>query len=225
MTASFAERFSPATHPDGPDPGASGDDPVGLRPVPFAFFHDRMTTVPNAVTAVRTAGAIVIAGVALAWSAPWLLTIAYAVYWLGDMLDGLLARRLGQETRMGAVFDIISDRACTSILCVGVVTAYPDVTIVVIPFFLSFMVLDTVLSLAFLCWPLLSPNYFWRVDRATYRLNWSPPAKAVNTAGVILLAVAGLTWASLLLVCLIAGVKVWSALRIRHLLQHRDAVI
>ena len=52
-------------------------------------------------------------------------------------------------------------------------------------FLLSFMVLDTMLSLAFLCWPLVSPNDFHLVDHRVWRLNWSPLAKAANTAGVV----------------------------------------
>ena len=54
-----------------------------------------------------------------------------------------------------------------------------------IVFLLSFMVLDTMLSLAFLCWPVVSPNYFDAVDRRVWQLNWSPAAKAANTAGVV----------------------------------------
>ena len=34
-----------------------------------------------------------------------------------------LARRLGQETRAGAVLDIVCDRACTAVLCVGLLVA------------------------------------------------------------------------------------------------------
>ena len=51
--------------------------------------------------------------------------LAYAVYWVGDILDGWSARRLDQETRLGAVLDIVSDRACTSVLCVGLVAHLP----------------------------------------------------------------------------------------------------
>ena len=54
-----------------------------------------------------------------------LLALAYAVYWVGDILDGWSARRLGQETRLGAVLDIVSDRACTSVLCVGLLAHLP----------------------------------------------------------------------------------------------------
>ena len=99
--------------------------------------------------------------------------MAYVVYWIGDMADGWAARRLGQETRLGAVLDIVSDRACTSVLCVGLLTQLPAVLPLAVVFLLSFMVLDTMLSLSFLCWPLVSPNDFRRVDRRVWLLNWS----------------------------------------------------
>lgn len=224
MAVSHAERGNSSA--DIQDLGAEASEAASARrassasgPEPFAFLRDRLVTAPNLVTLIRTIASVVIAGWAFTLSAPWLLVLAYAVYWAGDVLDGFLARRLDQETRLGAVLDIVSDRACTAILCGGVVAFYPELALVVIPFFLSFLVLDTILSLAFLCWPLLSPNYFWRVDRVTYLLNWSPPAKAINTAGVILLAVAGLVWTALGLVLVLAAIKVWSVVRVHRLLR------
>ncbi|MFT4011655.1 MAG: CDP-alcohol phosphatidyltransferase family protein [Nocardioidaceae bacterium] len=171
-------------------------------------------TAANAVTLARTLGTVVIGGVAIGADHPALLVVAYAVYWAGDMLDGLVARRLDQETRLGAVLDIVSDRACTSILCVGLLAYQPTVALAAIPFFASFMVLDTMLSLSFLCFPIISPNYFGQVDRTVYRLNWSPPAKALNTAGVVALALAGAVEISAALAVLLIAVKVWSAARV-----------
>jgi len=190
-----------------------------LAPSAVAFLGDSLHTIPNMVTVARTLASVVIAAVALAEGDSALLAVSYSVYWTGDMLDGWLARRLHMETRLGAVLDIISDRACMSILCVGLVSQYPGFGIVLIPFFLSFMVVDAVLSLAFLCWPLLSPNYFGVVDRSVYRLNWSPVAKSLNTAGVILLAVAGALWASLGLVILLGAIKIWSAMKVQRLIR------
>jgi len=201
------------------DDASASHDSGSLRPIPSGFLRERVTTVPNLVTAVRTLVAVTVGGAAIAWSAPSLLAFAYGIYWLGDMLDGFVARRLRQETRLGAVFDIISDRACTSILCSGIIAIFPHLAIVAIPFFLSFMVLDTILSLAFLCWPILSPNYFWHVDRWVYRLNWAPPAKALNTAGVVILVVIDLPWAALSLIALICCAKVWSTARVATLIH------
>ncbi|MBG6066967.1 CDP-alcohol phosphatidyltransferase family protein [Micromonospora ureilytica] len=144
-----------------------------------------LRTVPNYITAIRTVAAVTVGIVALVSGSVALMAVSYGIYWIGDVLDGWTARRLGQETRAGAVFDIVSDRACTAVLCVGLVSLIPDVAVVAVVFLLSFLVLDTMLSLAFLCWPVLSPNYFHLVDRRVWALNWSPVAKVANTAGVI----------------------------------------
>lgn len=178
-------------------------------------------TVANVVTVLRTVVAVVVAGAAVGLDRPLLLVPAYAVYWVGDVLDGYAARRLGQETRLGAVLDIVSDRACTSILCVGLVAQLPQLGPVVVAFFLCFMVLDTMLSLSFLCFPLLGPNYFGQVDQRVYLLNWSPAAKALNTAGVVVLLLAGQTLAAAVLVALLVGVKVWSGARVLRLVEAR----
>lgn len=183
-----------------------------LRVGPFA-------TVPNLVTLVRTVAAVALGIIGVASSDLALLGVAYGIYWLGDMLDGWSARLLGQETRAGAVLDIVSDRACTAVLCVGLVAVLPGVTPVAIVFLLSFMVLDTMLSLAFLCWPVLSPNYFHRVDRRVWELNWSPLAKAANTAGVVGAVAIGLHGVALVVALVIVALKVWSSVRVVRLLE------
>jgi phosphatidylglycerophosphate synthase len=179
-------------------------------------------TVANGVTLVRTVLAVALGLVGVASGDLAVLAVAYAVYWVGDILDGWAARRLGQETRLGAVLDIVSDRACTSVLCAGLVAHVGGVVPVAVVFLLSFMVLDTMLSLAFLCWPLVSPNEFHLVDRQVWRLNWSPPAKALNSAAVVLAVVLGLPGPALAIAAAVLGVKVLSAGRVLALLE-RDA--
>jgi CDP-diacylglycerol--glycerol-3-phosphate 3-phosphatidyltransferase len=62
----------------------------------------------------------------------------------------------------------------------------------------EFMVVDCFLSLAFLAWPIRSPNYFYVVDRTTWLWNWSKPAKATNSAiFAVLLLTTGWTWVAL----------------------------
>ena len=147
-----------------------------------------------------------------------LLAVAYGVFWIGDIADGWSARRLGQETRAGAVFDIVCDRACTGILCVGLVASVPSALPVVVVFVLSFMVLDSMLSMAFLCWPVLSPNYFHVVDRRVWQLNWSPLAKAANTAGVVGALALELFSVAFVVAVVVLGIKLWSARRVIRLL-------
>ncbi len=174
-------------------------------------------TWPNLVTLVRTVVAVGLGAAAVARTDLAMLGLAYAVYWAGDDADGWLARRLGQETRTGAVFDIVGDRACTVLLCAGLVAARPGAWLVAAVFLVSFAVVDTMLSLSFLHWDLLGPNDFHRVDRTVWLVNWSPPAKAVNTAGVVGLTLLGLYRVALLLAVAVLVVKVGSGLRVMRL--------
>jgi CDP-diacylglycerol--glycerol-3-phosphate 3-phosphatidyltransferase len=175
-------------------------------------------TVPNVVTVARTVAAVLVGGIAVAAGNLTLLAVAYAVFWVGDIADGWSARRLGQETRAGAVLDIVCDRACTGILCVSLVASVPEALPVVVVFVLSFMVLDSMLSLAFLCWPVLSPNYFHVVDRRVWQLNWSPVAKAANTAGVVGALAFELYGVAFVVAVGVVGIKIWSARRVVRLL-------
>lgn len=143
--------------------------------------------VPNAVTSVRTVAAIGLAVLAITETSVPLAVAAYLSYWVGDILDGWFARLLDQETRVGAVLDIIADRACGSLCAAALLVLRPEAALPVAIFLAQFMVLDCLLSLAFLDWPLLSPNYFWLVHPGVYRWNWWPPAKALNTGGVVVL--------------------------------------
>lgn len=178
-----------------------------------------LRTVANLITAIRTVASVGVGVAALVAGSVGLLAVAYGIYWLGDVLDGWAARRLGQETRAGAVFDIVSDRACTAVLGAGLVALMPDVAVVALVFLLSFLVLDTMLSLAFLRWPVLSPNHFHLIDRRVWALNWSPGAKAANTAGVIGAIACGQYRLALAVAVAVVGVKLWSAAAVVRLLD------
>ncbi len=182
----------------------------GLQP-PIASW-------PNAVTALRTAAAMAIGTAALAQRSVTLLVVAYGIYWIGDILDGWLARRLDQETRLGAVFDLVADRASCAILAGGLLTLRPELWPAIAVFLLQFMVVDCLASLSFLHWPLVSYNYFYRVDRRVWLLNWSPVAKVSNTIAVVI--VVGASWLELALAVAIAqlGLKVWTAARVWQLM-------
>jgi hypothetical protein len=94
----------------------------------------------------------------------------------------------------------------------------PDTWPAILPFLLSFLMVDTMLSLTFLHWDLASPNYFGSVDKRVWLLNWSPPAKALNTAGLMLALCLHEPGAGGALVILVLLVKLWSFGRVRHLL-------
>ena len=160
-------------------------------PPPLARREDPWTWA-NRISLVRTVLALGIGGLASVQESLPLLAAAYAVYWVGDIADGQVARRTGTETRQGAVLDIICDRASCGMLAVTYMGLVPEAAPAITIFLLQFMVVDCMLSLGFLRWPVLSPNYFAVVDERIYAWNWSPPAKATNTAALIITVALGL---------------------------------
>lgn len=176
-------------------------------------LRDNWITAPNAVTAARTVLTVALVGVAIARPGqPWWLFAALASYWVGDIADGLLARLTHTETRTGAVLDVLADRLSVCLVVVAYVAAHPPALLPAAVFLVQFVVLDAYLTLAFLNWPLLSPNYFHLVDRRVWWWNWSPPAKACNTAAVIACWVfTRSVLVTTLLACAVLAVKVVSA--------------
>lgn len=153
---------------------------------------ERVGTPATLVTGVRTVLAVVLAGVAASEHSLRFLVVALVVYWLGDMLDGAVARLLGCETRIGAVIDILCDRFCAAAFYVGLMWLRPEFAPAVLVYLAEFMVVDCFLSLGFLAWPVRSPNYFFVVDRPLWLWNWSKPGKAVNSSlFAVLLLVTG----------------------------------
>jgi CDP-diacylglycerol--glycerol-3-phosphate 3-phosphatidyltransferase len=144
--------------------------------------RERIGTSATAITAVRTVASVVLAGLAAHEDSLRLLVIALVVYWVGDSLDGFVARIRGCETRIGAVLDILSDRFCAACFYIGLMWLHHEYAVPVLIYLAEFMVVDCFLSLAFLAWPVRSPNYFYVVDRPLWLWNWSKPGKAVNSS-------------------------------------------
>lgn len=152
---------------------------------------ERVFTPATIITFIRTLATLVLVGFAINEGVPandefWspalkLLVIALVVYWIGDSLDGQVARRMRHETRIGAVLDIMSDRLCAAAFYFGLAWLHPEFTLPVLIYLAEFMVIDCFLSIAFLHWRVRSPNYFYVIDRTIHRLNWSHPAKAANS--------------------------------------------
>jgi CDP-diacylglycerol--glycerol-3-phosphate 3-phosphatidyltransferase len=151
---------------------------------------ERLGTSANVITGVRTVGAVVAAGLAAERQSLTLLLVALGIYWIGDVLDGLVARLRGCETRIGATLDILSDRFCAAAFYLGLVWLVPELAWPVLLYLAEFMVVDCLLSLAFLAWPIRSPNYFDVVDRRLWLWNWSKPGKTANSSLFALLLLA-----------------------------------
>jgi len=154
-------------------------------------------------------------GCALAGGPERWVYIGLAVYWLADLLDGLLARALHQETIFGAEFDILTDRIQICLFYVLYVSFHPEKTLVALIFLFEFMVLDHFLSNQFVRWPIRSPNYFYQVDRLTWWWLSSKPAKGLNTGLVTLLTICVPSiWPSLSVAVGLIIVRVYFAWRV-----------
>ena len=157
--------------------------------------QERVGTSATLITAVRTVVSVVLAGLAAQQASLPLLVASLVVYWVGDSLDGFVARIRGCETRIGAVLDILCDRFCAAAFYLGLVWLEPHFAVPVFIYLAEFMVVDCFLSLAFLAWPVRSPNYFYVIDRPLWLWNWSKPGKAVNSSlFAVLLLVTGWVW-------------------------------
>jgi CDP-diacylglycerol--glycerol-3-phosphate 3-phosphatidyltransferase len=176
---------------------------------------ERVGTSATAVTAVRTVVSVALAGVAAHEESLELLVAALVVYWVGDMLDGFVARVRGCETRIGATLDILCDRFCAAAFYIGLIWLEPEFAPAVLIYLAEFMVVDCFLSLAFLAWPVRSPNYFFVVDRTLWLWNWSKPGKAVNSSlFAVLLLVTGWVWVGVAIASALLVLKVVSLVRL-----------
>jgi CDP-diacylglycerol--glycerol-3-phosphate 3-phosphatidyltransferase len=179
---------------------------------------EKLGTSANVVTLIRTVASVVLAGLAIDRSSLTLLVVALAVYWAGDSLDGIVARIRGCETRMGAVLDILSDRFCAAAFYFGLAWLQPEHVLPVLVYLAEFMVVDCFLSLAFLAWPVRSPNYFYVVDRTIWLWNWSKPAKAANSAiFAVILLVTGMPLLGLAIATALLVLKCVSLVRLARI--------
>jgi CDP-diacylglycerol--glycerol-3-phosphate 3-phosphatidyltransferase len=179
--------------------------------------RERLMTSATVVTGVRTMGSVTLAALAASQHSEILLVVALAVYWVGDTLDGIVARALDCETRIGAVLDILCDRFCCGAFYLGLAWLDPHLAAPVFVYLAEFTVVDFFISLAFLAWPISSPNYFYVVDRLLFRWNWSKPGKALNSA--LFAVVLMLTHSAALGVAIALALLVVKALSFRRLLR------
>jgi CDP-diacylglycerol--glycerol-3-phosphate 3-phosphatidyltransferase len=201
-----------------------------MTSVPLLVRPALLLGVPNRITLARTVIAMAVATYAFRTGELTWLVVGYFAYWFGDSLDGWVARRRNEESLSGAVFDIVCDRACSFLLAAAFMATYPGTIGPLAIYLVQFGVLDTMLTFSFLLWPwMLSPNYFYKVDRPIYVWNWSKPAKALNTGAVVVsLVVAAQTGAQWLpyAVAITAGaVKVVSSYRLIMILCGRRAAV
>jgi CDP-diacylglycerol---glycerol-3-phosphate 3-phosphatidyltransferase len=178
---------------------------------------ERLFTSATVVTFVRTLISLGFTLFAAAHEDKTLLVIGLVVYWVGDSLDGEVARWRDCETRIGAVTDMLCDRLNCAAFYLGLLWLEPVMAIPVSVYLFEFMVIDSFLSLSFLAWPIRSPNYFYVVDRRIWLWNWSRLGKAANSGlFAVLLLVTGWWWLGLIIAL---GLLVLKCVSLRWLLQ------
>jgi CDP-diacylglycerol--glycerol-3-phosphate 3-phosphatidyltransferase len=179
---------------------------------------ERLGTPATVVTAARVVLTLMLGGLAIREESLPLLVASLAVYWVGDIVDGTIARVMRCETRIGAVLDILCDRISAAVFYLGLAWLEPELTLPVLVYLTEFLVVDGFLSLAFLAWPIRSPNYFHVVDHTIWLWNWSTPAKAANSAiFAVLLLATGEPLIGLAVATALLAVKCASLARLAHL--------
>jgi phosphatidylglycerophosphate synthase len=171
---------------------------------------------PNIVTLARLVGSLVFFCLAVVRADPTANFIGLAIHWLGDVADGFYARKARQETVLGAEIDIIADRVEVLFFYVNFLHFHPELCLAAAIYIVDFAFVDFYLSYQFTKFDIISPNYFDRVDRRVFALNYSPVGKFVNSTVVTLLLIfwpGGMLLAAALAAALIA-VKVYSIRRL-----------
>ncbi len=189
---------------------------------------ERLLTGATVITFVRTIATLVLSMWGAYDESLTLLVTGLVVYWVGDTLDGEWARRFDCETRIGGLIDMVSDRLSCGAFYVGLAWLQPEpfffsdepmelIGIPIAVYLFEFMVIDMFLSLAYLAWPIRSPNYFYVVDRRIYLWNWSRLGKAANSGlFAVLLLATGWWWLGLIIAI---GLLVLKLVSLRWLLQ------
>lgn len=194
---------------------------MNIRPFrpkdPQSFYSE-----PNVLTVIRLLGSLTFFILAIIKSNPTYNYIGLAIHWFGDVADGFYARKFKQETILGAEIDIIVDRVETLFFYVIFLSFRPYLFLPAAIYIINFAFVDFYLSYQFLKFDIISPNYFDKVDRTVYRLNYSPLAKLCNSMVVtlILIFIPQLQVMATIFASLLIGVKTFSI----HLLNKKKRV-
>jgi len=96
---------------------------------------------------------------------------------------------------------------------------YPGLFLPVLIYVIDFAFVDFYLSYQFNKYPIISPNYFYKVDRLVYKLNFSNPGKFCNSTVITLLLIflPQFKLVTAFLAAVLVGVKVFSIHRLNKL--------
>ncbi len=151
---------------------------------PRSFYSEA-----NVLTLLRLAFSLFFFTLAILKSNETYNFIGLAVHLIGDYLDGLCARKLKQETILGAEIDVIADRVEALFFYVNFLSFRPFMFMPVVIYMIDYAFVDFYLSYQFIKYDIISPNYFYKVDKTVYLLNYSPVGKFCNSTIVVLMLI------------------------------------
>lgn len=187
---------------------------------PRCFYSE-----PNIITLLRLGLSLTFFVMAIVHRSLTYNFIGLVIHWTGDILDGFYARKFSQETILGAEIDIIADRLAMVFFYINYLFFKPFLFLPITIYLLNFVYFDFYLSYQFIKYDIISVNYFYKVDKTVYRLNFSPVGKFCNSAVVTLILIF-LTQLKLLAVIFgvgLIGVKIYSISRLN--MRSRDWIL
>jgi CDP-diacylglycerol--glycerol-3-phosphate 3-phosphatidyltransferase len=166
----------------------------------------------NLITLLRLGTSLIFFTLALIQKNEIYNYIGLGIHWFGDVADGFVARFFHQETILGAEIDIIADRVECLFFFINFLFFHPQLYLPIIVYLLDFAFIDFYLSYQFIKFDIISPNYFYKVDKMVYTLNYSPGGKFANSTVVPLLLIFLPNWWPLALIWTsgLIGIKLFS---------------
>lgn len=176
-------------------------------------------TIPNLITLIRLGLSLSFFILAIHMKSPTYNFIGLGIHWLGDVLDGFWARTFKQETILGAEIDIIADRVEILFFYAIFLMFNPQLFLPVVIYVIDFAFIDFYLSYQFVKYDIISPNYFYKVDRTVFRLNFSMIGKFCNSTVITLLLIflPQFFLITAFLACILNGVKIYSIQRLQKI--------
>ena len=180
---------------------------------------DSIASVPNLITLLRLGLSLSFFVLAIRHQSQLYNFIGLGIHWLGDVLDGFWARTFKQETVLGAEIDIIADRVEILFFYVIFLTFHPGLFLPVVIYVIDFAFVDFYLSYQFIKYDIISPNYFYKVDRRIFLLNYSLGGKFANSTVITLLLIFApqVWWLTAFLASVLVAVKVYSIRRLHKI--------
>jgi CDP-diacylglycerol--glycerol-3-phosphate 3-phosphatidyltransferase len=147
---------------------------------------DSIFSEPNIITLLRLTASLTFFALAIIKGNAMYNYIGFVIHWIGDWIDGFYARTLKQETILGAEIDIIADRL--ELICFYVIFLHfrPYLYLPVMLYLVDYAFIDFYLSYQFVKFDIISPNYFYKVNKRVFLLNYAPVSKFCNSSVVTL---------------------------------------